>query len=490
MVTIVAATAVDCPSPMWGAEGAVTARLAAVRRLFHRQQVLEPVLPQPVVQGRAVDTKGTRREGDIPLRVVDRGDDLGALLVGQALVQRARAVAPGDAGPRARRGRRRRCGRRRRGTGPPAELQVGGGQLGAARQDHRALDDVLELAHVARPGIRRQRRQRARVDAAHALADGLRVLLDEVLAQHGDVAGPIAQRRQRDRKDVEAVVEILAELAGGDLLLEIPVRRRDHAHVDLDRLGAADALELALLQHAQQLDLHVGRQVADLVEEQRAAVGQLEAAEPPRDRAGERALLVAEQLRLEHAGRERGAVHAHERPRLARAVDVDRARDHLLAGPGLAAQEHRRRRLRHLLDARQDLAQRGRIADDRAEVERAVRVAGQHARVLLQLLGQAPVLAHQLVALDGVGQDPAQLLGVPGLGDVAVDAPEVDRLDQHVDVGEGGHDDADRVGADLARRLEQLEPGHARHALVGDDHRHVVLLDQRQRLLAAARRQQ
>ena len=39
--------------------------------------------------------------------------------------------------------------------------------------------------------------------------------------------------------------------------------------------------------------------LADLVEEQRAAVGQLEAAAAPLRRAGERALLVAEQLALQ-----------------------------------------------------------------------------------------------------------------------------------------------------------------------------------------------
>ena len=44
------------------------------------------------------------------------------------------------------------------------------------------------------------------------------------------------------------------------------------------RLGAAEALDLALLERAQQL--HLGRHVdvADLVEEERAALGQLEAA--------------------------------------------------------------------------------------------------------------------------------------------------------------------------------------------------------------------
>ena len=73
--------------------------------------------------------------------------------------------------------------------------------------------------------------------------------------------------------------------------------------------GAAEPLECALLEHPQQLGLQLERQVADLVEEQRAAVGQLEAARPSRrDGAGEGALLVAEQLALEQAGGQRGAV--------------------------------------------------------------------------------------------------------------------------------------------------------------------------------------
>jgi hypothetical protein len=53
--------------------------------------------------------------------------------------------------------------------------------------------------------------------------------------------------------------------------------RRD-AHVDLDRLRAADRLHRLLLQHAQHLGLRLQAHVADLVEEERAAVGQLELA--------------------------------------------------------------------------------------------------------------------------------------------------------------------------------------------------------------------
>ena len=85
---------------------------------------------------------------------------------------------------------------------------------------------------------------------------------------------------------------------------EVAIGRGDEPDVDADRLVAAEALEFLFLQHAQEFRLQLERNVADLVEEQRAAVGQLEAADLLRDRAGERALLVAEQLAFEQAGRE------------------------------------------------------------------------------------------------------------------------------------------------------------------------------------------
>jgi hypothetical protein len=81
-----------------------------------------------------------------------------------------------------------------------------------------------------------------------------------------------------------------------------------------DRRLAADAVELALGQHAQQARLQRRRHVADLVEEQRAAVGLFEAAAAQRVGAGERALLVAEQLRFEQLLRNRRGVQRDERP--------------------------------------------------------------------------------------------------------------------------------------------------------------------------------
>ena len=80
-------------------------------------------------------------------------------------------------------------------------------------------------------------------------------------------------------------------------------------------LAAADARELALLQHAQQLRLQAERHVADLVEEEGAAGGGLELADAALGGAGERAALVAEELALEQLVRDRRAVERDERVR-------------------------------------------------------------------------------------------------------------------------------------------------------------------------------
>src|SRR5437660_294922 len=74
----------------------------------------------------------------------------------------------------------------------------------------------------------------------------------------------------------------------------------------------ADAVGLAVLQRLEQLGLERHRHLADLVEEEGAAVGQLELARLGARRAGEGAALVAEQLALEQLAGQRGAVDLHE----------------------------------------------------------------------------------------------------------------------------------------------------------------------------------
>ena len=122
---------------------------------------------------------------------------------------------------------------------------------------------------------------------------------DEMLDQCGMSSRRSLQRRHEDREDVEAVEQILAEQA----VLTRCRRSRCVAEISLMSTltgrARADRIDLAVLHGAQQLDLHVERQVADLVEEQRAAMRLDELAGVLFGGAGEGALLVAEQDALD-----------------------------------------------------------------------------------------------------------------------------------------------------------------------------------------------
>src|SRR5262249_5665642 len=162
-------------------------------------------------------------------------------------------------------------------------------------------------------------------------ADRLRLALEEVIDEERHVLAAIAKRRQVDRDDVQAVVQIRPELALLDRPLEVSVRGGDHAYVDLDRRGSADARGALLLEHAEGPRPQGDRQLGHLVEEDRAAVRLLEETDLPRVCVGERAALVTEQLGLEQALGNRRAVEHDPRIVGAWALGVEAARDELLA---------------------------------------------------------------------------------------------------------------------------------------------------------------
>ena len=164
---------------------------------------------------------------------------------------------------------------------------------------------------------------------------------------------------RRNREDAEAVVEVFAEGLVVDGLEQVAVGGGDDPDVDRQRRAAADALDLALLEDAEELGLGLQGEIADLVQEEAPAVGQLEAADPPGEGAGEGALLVAEQLALDQSRGQGGAVELDQRLGRAAAVGVDRPRDQLLAGPRLAGDEHGGVGRRHPADLVEHGEQRG-----------------------------------------------------------------------------------------------------------------------------------
>ena len=110
-------------------------------------------------------------------------------------------------------------------------------------------------------------------------------------------------------------------------------------------------------------------------------------------------------------------------------------------------------------------------------------VAGQE--VLDLVAAVAPPVPHDahVGAVVGVGLVPVAeqvvddgvepLRGrVPRLEQVVVEPDRVDRLDRHVGVGVRREQQQLGAGSVLARALQELDPRHLRHALVGGDQRH------------------
>ncbi len=239
-------------------------------------------------------------------------------------------------------------------------MQVGAVDLRPLAQGGGTLQDVFQLAHVARKGIALQSRQgrgrqRQPLAARHAR--------QQIGRQRRDVLRPVAQRRHGDFDDVDAVVEVLAYAPVAHQGGQILVRGAQHARVDRYFLTRTDRAHGPLLQRPQQLDLHGRRHGADFVQEQRAAGGGLEQALAVGAGAGEAALDVPEQLAFEQMLRDGAAVDRHERPAGARALGVDQARHALLADTRLAADEHRRLAARELGDHDPQRLHGRRIAD-------------------------------------------------------------------------------------------------------------------------------
>src|SRR6266516_7798417 len=122
----------------------------------------------------------------------------------------------------------------------------------ALTQHDGTLDHVLELAHVARPVVGREPLQGLLVNIADDLPRLLGEAVDQVFDQDRNVLRAFAERRQADGEDVQPVEQILPERAALHRGLEIAVRGREHAHVHRNRMTAADALDLSLLENPQQ----------------------------------------------------------------------------------------------------------------------------------------------------------------------------------------------------------------------------------------------
>ena len=160
----------------------------------------------------------------------------------------------------------------------------------------------------------------------------LGTMLDqEITGDRHDIEWPLTQRRDGHREDIETVKKILAKNAFGDSLGHIAVGGGDDADIERHRLLAANPLDLALLQDAEQLGLEAHRHFSDLIEKQRTLLRLLELAGLRLLRPGKGALFVTEQGRFEQTVRDRRAVDGDEGTIPPGRLAMDEASHHFLA---------------------------------------------------------------------------------------------------------------------------------------------------------------
>ncbi len=207
------------------------------------------------------------------------------------------------------------------------------------------------------------------------------------------------------------------------------------------------------------------RHVADLVQEQRAAVRLFELAGVPRGRSRERAFLVPEQLGFDQFRRHRRAVQRNERAIAALAFLMQRARDQLLAGSGFAQNRHASFARRHALHLRHDALHHRRFPDQ---------------FLLACALAQALVLVFQTRQLHRVLDGDQQLFGGERLLQ-KIHRAQTRGPHRHLDAGLPGDHHHRRRHARRLQFGQQREPVLARHHDVRENHVEALRLREFQR---------
>ena len=235
-----------------------------------------------------------------------------------------------------------------------------------------------------------------------------------------------------DADHIEAEIEIFPEFAVRDHAGEVLVGGRNHPDIHLDSGVAAHALNGALAEGAQQLDLDGGVDLPQFIKEERASVGLFKAADAAFHGTREGAFFVAKQFAFQQLGTERGTVNDDELRLGAAAEIVDRMGDEFLAGAAFSLHQHGGAGGSDLRDGLEDALHRDGLPEDTVE-----------GITIFDLTFQRGVFQLQLAAAESTFDEEIQRFKVQGLGD-KVPRPPLHGLHGGIHAAVGGHHDDDR----------------------------------------------
>src|SRR6266852_4400823 len=120
--------------------------------------------------------------------------------------------------------------------------------------------------------------------------------VDKMCDQVWDVFAARAQGWQEDWENVQAIVEVATKCGALYHVGQIAIGRSHEPNVHMVSASAAQPLELLFLQHTEKFALQAQRNIADLIQEECALVGQFETTDLLRDRACKSALFMPEKF--------------------------------------------------------------------------------------------------------------------------------------------------------------------------------------------------
>ena len=211
----------------------------------------------------------------------------------------------------------------------------------AAAENERVLQGMFEFPHVSRPGISHEDVHHLPGNILNLPAELFPESLQEVLDQERNVFSSLTKRRHDHLHHIEPVVEVFPKLTQPDLLEQILVGRRNDPDIDANGRGIPDPFELFFLQDPEQAQLHLRRDVADLVQKYGALSRPLESPDLIPRSPGEGPFHVSEEFTFQEVFGECPAVHLDKGLQTSFPAVMQGIGNEFLARPALSDNEHR-----------------------------------------------------------------------------------------------------------------------------------------------------